>query len=304
MTRALALAERYAPGLGARLAVRMWITLPPGAPAAGRPMLAEPGERASVRVDERGPGIGNGRRSGRGDRRRSGRGGRRAGCVVTESWGDGPLVYLLHGWGGYRGQLGAFVRPLTEAGFRVVAVDTPGQGESGPGRYGPGRSMMPEFTAALRSAVGHYGPARGVIAHSMGATATALATLDGLDAQRLVLIAPVTDPMAAIGLWAPAVGLGPRVRTRMPRRIERRAGRPFGDFDVVGRAAEREELPPALIIHDTADKEVPFGLGARVAGAWPDASFRPVSGLGHRRILRDPDVIGSAVAFLGSARIG
>jgi pimeloyl-ACP methyl ester carboxylesterase len=326
MTLALALAERYAPGLGARLAVRMWITLPPEAPAAGRPVLAGPGVRAMVRVDERRLGRGEGRRPsgrdgrglGRGEGRRpsgrDGRGlgrgdgrrwvsgeGRRTGCVVTESWGDGALVYLLHGWGGYRGQLGAFVRPLTEAGFRVVAVDTPGHGESGPGRYGPGRSMMPEFTAALRSAVGHYGPARGVIAHSMGATATALAALDGLDARRLVLIAPVTDPMAAIGLWAPAAGLGPRVRARMPRRIERRAGRPFGDFDVVGRAAEREELPPALIIHDTADKEVPFGLGARVAGAWPDASFRPTSGLGHRRILRDPDVIGSAVAFLGSA---
>jgi hypothetical protein len=88
--------------------------------------------------------------------------------------------------------------------------------------------MLPEFAAALRSAVGHYGAARGVIAHSMGATATPPAVLDGLDAQCLVLIAPVPDPMSAIDLWTRMVGLGPRIRARMPRRIEPRARRERG----------------------------------------------------------------------------
>jgi serine aminopeptidase S33 family len=268
----LAWAERYAPGLGARLAVRMWITLPSAGPGSARATLAGPGERATVRMGRT--------------------------RIVTESWGDGPVVYLLHGWGGYRGQLGAFVGPLTGAGFRVVAVDAPGHGESGPGRYGPGRGMLPEFSAALRSAVGYYGPGCGVIAHSMGASATAVAALDGLDVQRLVLIAPVTDPVTAIGIWTRMAGVGARIRDRMPRRIERRARISLGEFDVVARAAECEDLPSALVIHDAADKEVPFGLGARVAGAWPDARFQGTHGLGHRRILRDPEVIHSAVAFL------
>jgi len=117
---ALAFAEREAPRLGARLAVRMWMTIPDGA-AAGA--LAEPGERAVLRVA---------------NRRRPG--------VVAESWGAGPVVYLLHGWGGYRGQFGAFVAPLTSAGFRAVAVDVPGHGESGPGAYGRGRGLLPDFT--------------------------------------------------------------------------------------------------------------------------------------------------------------
>jgi pimeloyl-ACP methyl ester carboxylesterase len=268
----LARAERYAPGLGARLAVRMWITLPSAGPGSARATLTGPGERATVRM-----------------------GGTR---IATESWGDGPVVYLLHGWGGYRGQLGAFVGPLTGAGFRVVAVDAPGHGESGPGRFGPGRGMLPEFSAALRSAVGYYGPGCGVIAHSMGASATAVAALDGLDVQRLVLIAPVTDPVTAIDIWTRMAGVGARIRDRMPRLIERRARISLSDFDVVARAAEREDLPSALVIHDAADKEVPFGLGARVAGAWPDARFQNTHGLGHRRILRDPEVIRSAVSFL------
>ncbi|MBV9445637.1 MAG: alpha/beta fold hydrolase [Streptosporangiaceae bacterium] len=96
------------------------MTIPDGA-AAGA--LAEPGERAVLRVA---------------NRRRPG--------VVAESWGAGPVVYLLHGWGGYRGQFGAFVAPLTSAGFRAVAVDVPGHGESGPGAYGRGRGLLPDFT--------------------------------------------------------------------------------------------------------------------------------------------------------------
>jgi pimeloyl-ACP methyl ester carboxylesterase len=251
----------------------MWMTLPSAGLGVARAALAGPGERGTVRMD--------------GTR------------IATESWGQGPVVYLLHGWGGYRGQLGAFVGPLTGAGFRVVAVDAPSHGESGPGRHGPGRSMLAEFSAALRSAVGHYGPGCGVIAHSMGASATAVAALDGLDVQRLVLIAPVTDPVSAIDLWTRMAGVGARIRARMPRRIERRARISLADFDIVARAAEREDLPAALVIHDAADKEVPFGLGVRVAGAWPDARFQGTHGLGHRRILRDAEVIRSAVAFLG-----
>lgn len=136
MTVALALAERYAPRLGARLAVRMWITLPPGAPAAGRPALAEPGERASVHVDGRGPGRVDGRGPGRVFERRSGRrNGRGLGSVVTESWGGGPLVYLLHGWGGYRGQLGAFVWPRPGSGSsRWTRPATASRGREGTGR--------------------------------------------------------------------------------------------------------------------------------------------------------------------------
>src|SRR5262245_31924667 len=59
-------------------------------------------------------------------------------------WGEGPAVLLAHGWGGRGGQLRAFVAPLVDAGFQVVAHDAPGHGAS------PGRSAsLPAFAAAL-----------------------------------------------------------------------------------------------------------------------------------------------------------
>ena len=284
----LTLSEREAPRLGARLAVRMWMTLPAstadagstagpggrgadaaGRGAAGRPPLAAPGDRVVLEAG-----------------------------VVTESWGDGPPVYLMHGWGGYRGQLSAFVAPLTEAGFRVVALDAPGHGESGPGMFGRGRALMPDFINALRAAITRYGAPHGVVAHSLGASAAAIATLDGLRTSRLVLIAPVSNVMSGIDIFSRAAGVGPRVRARMPRRIERITRMSAGHFDIALRAAEDDELPPALVIHDAGDKRVPFDNGALVAAAWPDARLEPTEGLGHLRILRDPAVLGSVAAFL------
>jgi pimeloyl-ACP methyl ester carboxylesterase len=278
---ALAFTEREAPRLGARLAVRMWMTIPGGAsPAqrmagAGRQRLTDSGVRTVLRAA-----------------------GRRKRSVVTECWGTGPVVYLLHGWGGHRGQFDAFVDPLTSAGFRVVAVDALGHGESGRGAYGRGRGLLPDFTSALRTAVEHYGPPHGIVAHSLGASAAAVAVLDGLAPGRLVLIAPLASVMSGIDIFARMAGIGPEVRGRMPRRIERLVRMPIGHFDIVTRSAECDELPPTLVIHDTADKAVSFDTGVLVAAAWPGARLWRTDGLGHRRILVDAGVIGTVTEFM------
>jgi pimeloyl-ACP methyl ester carboxylesterase len=268
---ALAAAEREAPRLGARLAVRMWMTIPRSSAAVD----AGAGAARSVLTD----------------------GGKR---VVVSSWGAGPVVYLLHGWGGHRGQFGAFVTPLVEAGFQIVAVDALGHGESGPGSYGRRRGLMPDFTAALAAAARRFGPPHGVIAHSLGASAAAVATLDGFPSGRLVLIAPISSPMSGLDIFAKWLRIGPRVRAEMPRRIERIGRIPMTRFDVASRAAEREELPPALVIHDTGDRTVPFDTGALVSAAWPGARLERTHGLGHRRILADPSVVAKAVGFIAA----
>ena len=46
------------------------------------------------------------------------------------SWGEGPAVLLVHGWGGRGAYLGAFVRPLLATGARVITFDCPGHGAS------------------------------------------------------------------------------------------------------------------------------------------------------------------------------
>jgi len=53
-----------------------------------------------------------------------------------------------------------------------------------------------------------------------------------------------------------------------------------------------------LIVHDRGDREIPWRDGAALATAWPGAELKLTDGLGHRRILSDPDVIAAALAFV------
>ncbi|RYV49413.1 alpha/beta fold hydrolase [Pengzhenrongella frigida] len=125
--------DRLAPPLAARWAIHIWCTMPKN---AGRRRDARPG--AGVRSDLT----------------------TAAGCrLAVEAWGDGPPVYLAHGWGGWRGQMGAFITPLVEAGYRVVVLDAPGHGDSGPGAMGPGRGNAAEFTQALTELTDAHGRA-------------------------------------------------------------------------------------------------------------------------------------------------
>ncbi len=222
------------------------------------------------------------------------------GDVAGRTWGDhGPRVYLVHGWGGHQGQLTDLVGPLLAAGHQVVAYDAPSHGRSGPGAYGPRQSTLPEMVDTLAAVVAAHGPAHAVVAHSLGGTATASAVLDGLDAQRVALVAPMADPIPYTRDLADVLGFGEPTRQRFLALMERRAGRPLADFDVAAVAARHPRpLPDALVVHDTLDKEAHHADGARLAASWPGARFLSTTGLGHRRILRDPDVVAALVAHV------
>lgn len=221
----------------------------------------------------------------------------RGGEVVVESWGDGPPVYLVHGWGGWRGQLGAFVDPLVEAGFRAVAFDAPGHGDSDPSVLGVGRSTLVELMEALEVAGAHYGDAAGVIAHSMGTTAAAMVLGASLPAERLVLIAPNHDFDDIIRDFVRTLGLSDRTRTLLHAALEEFVERPLTDFDLEPLGASGQ-LPPTLVLHDRKDKETPFAVGERLAGSWPGATLVASDGLGHQRILTDAATIALAVGHI------
>jgi pimeloyl-ACP methyl ester carboxylesterase len=287
MRAAFAVLDRAAPALAARWAERIWFTLPrsdagsaaaPGEANQGRPRSAtraaavQPGGRPFT-VDV---------------------GGHR---VAGQVWGEGPPVYLMHGWGGYSGQLAAFVAPLVARGYRVVAFDAPSHGRSAPGAFGPRSSSIPEFAAALTAVVAEAGPAHALIAHSMGGTAAAVALCDGLRADRLALLAPMASPVAYAGQLAGVLGFGERTYRRLITRVERRVGAPMRHFDVpeLGRAIA---MPPTLIVHDREDAYTPVTDGAAIAAAWPSARMHVTSGLGHRRLLGDPAVVAEVVDFV------
>ena len=206
------------------------------------------------------------------------------------TWGRGPAVLLVHGWGGRGAQLASFAPPLVANGYSVVTFDAPGHGQS-PAR----ESSLVAFIAAIRAVSGALGPVRGMIAHSIGAAAAACALRDGLRADAAVFLAPPADLTLHADIMLEALGFGRRSRELMRERIERRLGVPWSTLDVASFAAEMRT--PRLVMHDREDAEVPWQEGAIIAQAWPGATLSTTGGLGHRRLLRDHDVVREAVDF-------
>jgi pimeloyl-ACP methyl ester carboxylesterase len=189
------------------------------------------------------------------------------------------------------------VAPLVGAGYRVVAFDAPSHGGSDPGPEGPGRSTILEFADALAAVVAANGPAHAVVAHSPGATAAAVAIRRGLAVERAVFVAPMADPLPYTRLFAGRLGFGERVRTRLVDRIERRVGLPLSAFDVPAMAGQ-VPTPPLLLVHDRLDTETAWSDSAAIAASWPRSRLVTTGGLGHRRILRAPAVIGEVTGFV------
>lgn len=272
---AFGLLDRVAPSVAGRWAARLWCTPPAGRGRRRDDRPARPGERRTLTT-------------------------RRGWRLAVETWGPagGAPVYLVHGWGGWRGQLGAFVEPLVAAGHRVVAFDTPGHGESGPGDLGGHRSTGAEFAEALAPVVAACGPPAAIVGHSLGAAGVALAARDGIAVPRLVLVAPAAYPLEGLPALGAALGFGDRTRRAFERHLQRLARRPLADF-VIPDLADRWMPPRTLVVHDTEDLEVPVREGRALAAAWPGARLVETSGLGHQRILRDPSVIAQAVSFVG-----
>jgi len=262
------LLELAAPALGARWAARLWMTLPKPRPRS-RPL--DRGTPFDVPVG--------------------------AGTVAGQVWGEGPPVYLLHGWAGSGDQLAGFTGALVARGYRVVAFDAPSHGRSVPGRHGPRSSSIPEFVDALTAVVAVHGTPHAVIAHSMGAIATAAAVHTGLTANRLVLLAPMPSPLIQARQLATALGFGARTHRRLIARVERRVGARMDRFDMsaFGRAGA---MPPTLLVHDRDDRYAPFDCTATIAATWPGSMLRVTTGLGHLRLLDAPDVVARAVTFV------
>lgn len=215
--------------------------------------------------------------------------------LAAWSFGEGPAILLVHGWESRGADLAQFVAPLVESGRRVVLFDQPAHGSSS-GR----QTTVLQMARAVRAVADVTGPLQGLVAHSLGSPAAVLAMSRGLPVGRAAFIAPAVEPDAFARQIAALFGLADV--EHFVGAVYAKVGYERGTL-AADLAVTRFEVP-ALIIHDVADREVPFDHGRRLATAWPGATLLPVEGLGHRRIVRDPEVVRRSVVFVTGAGLG
>jgi len=256
---------RVAPGTAARVGEAIFCRPPHHDPRPGEAEFLATGEALRVRHGET--------------------------ALAAWTWGErGPLVLLMHGWGSRASRFRFFVPALVNAGFRVVALDGPGHGQTG-----GTRASLPEFAAALTAVAHASGEVSGVVGHSLGGAAAIFAMRGGLRPAPLVAISAPAEPGAFFHRFARHLRLTPRVRERIRESLETRFGLRWADLDIPTIAAGNRQ--PVLVIHDIDDHDVPIEDGRAIATA-AQGELVETRGLGHRTIMRDPEVVRATVAFL------
>lgn len=212
--------------------------------------------------------------------------------VAAWSWGSGPAVLLAHGWGGTAADMAPLAEELERAGCRAVLFDFPAHGRS----LGK-RTNMVEWLRVMRAVAAAVGPLHAVVGHSFGAATVAIALAEHeMDVRGAVLLAPVIGPTLFVDRFTGMIGLPPARAEGMMRHIARTIGREPATLDA--RRAAAGLRVPALIVHDPEDREVPWAHGAEIANAWLGSRLMQADGLGHRRLLRDPLILGAATEFI------
>jgi pimeloyl-ACP methyl ester carboxylesterase len=218
--------------------------------------------------------------------------------IPMYSWGEPgrPVVLFAHGWEGRATQVSPYIEPLLNAGFRVVSYDAPAHGEAR-------RALVSVIDfARLAEHVSNSlrGQVQAGIGHSAGAAALLFAAGQNQFAERLVVIAAPLSPRTFLEKFSRWLRLTPVTQRTFQGRLDARYGLSFADFD--NRPNAVDSGADGLVVHDRRDPDVPFEHAETLASAWPGARLLSTDGLGHRRVLRDAEVVRRVLEFIGPPR--
>lgn len=212
-------------------------------------------------------------------------------------WGEagspGRRVLLVHGWCGDAGQMTAFVEPLRQAGYQVVAIDLPAHGKSS-----GSTASVKHFEPCIANAAKTYGQFHGVIAHSLGAAAVTFAMSRGFQTERVVFFGPVSRYDSVWKYSQRLMNLPSKVMPLVVQRAQEWLGITFDEMEPALLAPKL--ATPLLVVHDRGDRESPFEDGTVLVAKWPDAKMLATEKMGHTRALRDPDVVRQVVTFVSA----
>lgn len=218
--------------------------------------------------------------------------------LVSYAWGAGPTVVLAHSWGGRGTQLWPFVQPLVDAGYRVVTFDGPAHGNS----TGKQTDMM-EFALAIKTVAEAYSPLHAVIGHSFGAANTLLAIREfGLQPNMVATIGCFAHGIWVIDTFGALLNIPNHVIMKMRALLEQRYGDRLNWNSLSLIDLARHSGIPVMLAHDMDDKEVPYAHALAIQAGAPNTILKTTKGNGHRRILRDNDLVRDIVRFIQGSK--
>ncbi len=204
-------------------------------------------------------------------------------------WGSGPVILLVHGWNGRALQMSHFIEPLLGCGFKVVAFDHKGHGESS-SRY----SSFLEMTEGTQLVMAHYAQdLSGIIAHSIGCNTVLKASEDARQDLKITLIAPVDDFLAWLEKVRMRIGIDARLFDHVIGMIEADTGLKLAEQCMLEESKiSRHRLQ---LVHDKFDRINRIEASYKLQEKFPGTPLVETEALGHARILANPEVVAQVV---------
>ena len=217
------------------------------------------------------------------------------GTRVAWSLGEGPIVVLVHGWGGRAGQLAGLAQRIASRGFTAILFDSAAHGESSGKRIEFGN-----FAADTAALVHHLKrPVHACVGHSAGGLGMMAArTLHGLHAERYICICAPRAPYVPVDEIRKQLNPGDAVLERCRAYYAQSFGQSWEVLDRAWAYSPRSD-ERLMLIYDRNDGRVEPGDGHRILQAWPQAELVQTEGLGHQKVLWDSQVADRVCGFLG-----
>ncbi len=210
--------------------------------------------------------------------------------IKVYEWGSGPVILLVHGWAGRALQMDAFVQPLLDKGYKVVAFDHKGHGESS-SRF----SSFPEIVRSTGLVAAHYADALyGVVAHSIGSNSM-FKVSENIDRElKIVAVAPMEKFLGWLEGMRMRIGIYEQLFAQIVRQIEADSELSLADLCVLD--YEKIKLHDVLLVHDKFDRMNKISASHELQKNLQGTRLIETEKLGHSRILANAEVVEKVVA--------
>ena len=216
---------------------------------------------------------------------------------AVQCWqlGHGPAILFVHGWNGRGIQFHRFFDLLTTAGYSAVIFDAPAHGES-QGRTTNGFEIAETVRALLNHDNGLDSGLniKGIIAHSLGASAVIMALSRQEFCPDAVLIAPPLKLKEILYGTFEHHGIPKVVYRSIIAEMEESLGYTLEKDNP--HLLVKDIKSELLIVHDRDDRTAPYEDSEEVSEKCTNVTLHTTEGLGHRRILADRIVVDLVVS--------
>lgn len=207
---------------------------------------------------------------------------------------NGQTVLIVHGYASFAYKFEQYISPLLKMGYRVLAFDAPGHGQS------EGKLInVVVYQEAIQQVMQQAGPVHHFIGHSLGALTLSLIAeqIEQAEDRKFVLIAPATKTTTTFANFFKMMHFNEVTKQAFLNEVKSRTHHPVEYF-----AADRalaKYSGPLLWVHDEEDLVCPYkDLTEFQKNASSNIEFLITNGLGHNKVYKTTEVMDQIMAFL------